>query len=116
MRPALITSLAKTNDDSLYGGAGDDMLDGGRGNDLLMGGPGADKLIGGEDPDGHDQDTISYKTSSAGVRIHLQNQTARGGDAEGDTFETDIEDVEGSMHDDRLIGDNKANVTLCFGR
>ena len=59
--------------------------------------------------DGDDQDTISYKTSPAGVRIHLQNQTARDGDAEGDTFGTDIEDVEGSMHDDRLIGDNKAN-------
>ena len=101
--------FGETDHDSLYGGAGDDMLDGGMGNDLLLGGPGADKLTGGENPDGDDQDTISYKTSPAGVRINLQNQTARDGDAEGDTFGTDIEDVQGSMHDDRLIGDNKAN-------
>ena len=101
--------FGEADHDSLYGGAGDDMLDGGRGNDLLLGGPGADELIGGEDPGGEDQDTISYKTSPAGVRINLLNQTARDGDAEGDTFGTDIEDVQGSMHDDRLIGDNKAN-------
>ena len=101
--------FGETDHDSLYGGAGDDMLDGGAGNDLLMGGPGADELVGGEDPDGDDQDTISYKSSPAGVTINLLTGTARGGDADGDTFGTDIEDVQGSMYDDRLSGDNKAN-------
>ena len=100
--------FGETDHDSLYGGRGDDMLDGGPGNDLLLGGPGADELVGGEDPDGDDQDTISYKTSMAGVTINLLTGTARGGDADGDTFGTDIEDVQGSMYDDRLSGDNKA--------
>ena len=95
--------------DSLYGGGGDDVLNGGMGSDLLMGGPGADELNGGEDRDGNDRDTISYKSSAEGVTINLLTGSARGGDAEGDTFETDIEDVQGSMHDDRLSGDNKAN-------
>ena len=106
--------FGETDHDSLYGGDGNDMLDGGRGNDLLVGGPGADELIGGEDPDGNDQDTISYVNSPAGVRINLLNQTAHDGDAEGDTFGTDIEDVQGSMYDDRLIGDNKANQLWAF--
>ena len=101
--------FGETDDDSLYAGAGDDMLNGGPGNDLLLGGPGADELVGGEDPDGDDQDTISYTTSPAGVTINLLTGTARGGDADGDTFGTDIEDVQGSMYDDRLSGDNKAN-------
>ena len=39
----------------------------------------------------------------------------RGGDAEGDTIGTDIEDVQGSMHDDRLSGDNKANTLMGLG-
>ncbi|MDE0154987.1 MAG: calcium-binding protein [Gammaproteobacteria bacterium] len=101
--------FGETDHDSLDGGAGDDMLNGGPGNDLLLGGPGADELVGGEDPDGDDEDTISYKTSMAGVTINLLTGTARGGDADGDTFGTDIEDVQGSKYDDRLSGDNKAN-------
>ena len=101
--------FGETDHDSLYGGAGNDMLNGGPGNDLLMGGPGADELVGGEDPDGDDQDTITYKMSPAGVTINLLTGTARGGNADGDTFGTDIEDVQGSMYDDRLSGDNKAN-------
>ena len=99
-------------DDSLYGGAGDDELDGGMGSDLLVGGPGADILTGGEDRDGNDKDTISYKYSPEGVTINLLTGSARGGDATGDTFETDIEDVQGSMHDDRLSGDNRANTLM----
>ena len=106
--------FGETEDDSLYGGAGDDMLNGGAGNDLLMGGPGADELIGGEDPDGDDLDTITYKMSPAGVTINLLTGTARGGNADGDTFGTDIENVQGSMYDDRLSGDNKANKLWGF--
>ena len=106
--------FGETDDDSLYGGAGDDMLNGGAGNDLLMGGPGADELVGGEDPDGDDLDTITYKMSPAGVTINLLTGTARGGNADGDTFGTDIEDVQGSMNDDRLSGDNKANKLWGF--
>ena len=107
--------FGESDHDSLYGGAGDDMLNGGIGNDLLVGGPGADELIGGEDPSGNDKDTISYWNSSAGVRINLLTGTARGGDADGDTFGTDIESVMGSSHADRLIGDNKPNQLWALG-
>ena len=100
----------------MYGGGGDDVLNGGTGSDLLMGGPGADELNGGEGQfapnDGDDADTISYKYSMEGVTINLLTGSARGGDATGDTFGTDIEDVQGSMHDDRLSGDNKANMLM----
>ena len=106
--------FGETEDDSLYGGAGDDTLNGGAGSDLLMGGPGADELVGGEDPDGDDLDTITYKMSPAGVTINLLTGTARGGNADGDTFGTDIENVQGSMNDDRLSGDNKANKLWGF--
>ena len=94
--------------DTLKGGAGDDTLNGGAGNDLLIGGPGGDTLNGGpNDPTGID--TISYKYSMAGVTVNLFSGTARGGEAEGDTLGEDIENVQGSMYDDVLTGDDKAN-------
>ena len=111
-RPDVING--EGGDDSLYGGGGDDVLNGGTGSDLLVGGPGADELKGGEDRDGRDADTISYKYSAEGVTINLLTGSARGGDADGDTFGTDIEDVQGSMHDDRLSGDNRKNTLTGF--
>ena len=112
-RPDVINGGA--GHDSLYAGAGDDELNGGKGNDLLVGGPGADKLVGGEDDNGDDRDTISYKDSMEGVTINLLTGSARGGDAEGDTFGTDIEDVQGSMLADRLSGDNRKNMMWGLG-
>ena len=83
-----------------------DVIDGEGGNDSLYGGGGEGQLAPN---DGKDADTISYKYSMEGVTINLLTGAARGGDAEGDTFGTDIEDVQGSMHDDRLSGDNRTN-------
>ena len=88
-----------SGDDTLNGMGGDDVLNGGDDNDLLIGGPGADKLNGGDG-----QDTIDYTYSPMGVTINLDDGTARGGHAEGDTLGTDIEHVRGSMHDDTLTG------------
>ena len=88
-----------SGDDTLYGMAGDDVLNGGDDNDLLVGGAGADTLNGGAG-----NDTIDYSYSPMGVTIHLGDGTARGGDADGDTLGTDIENVRGSMHDDALTG------------
>ena len=104
---------------ALFGYYGDDELDGRGGNDWLAGGPGADAFRGG---DGFD--AVSYGFSDAGVEVRLYDGTARGGDAEGDTFpgrktieyvdaagETqtadvaDIELLDGSDHDDVLAGD-----------
>ena len=85
--------------DTLDGGAGDDTLTGGPGNDLLIGGPGGDRLNGGMGTD-----TISYRLSPMAVTINLQDGTARGGDAEDDTFGNDIENVIGSEHHDTITG------------
>ena len=90
---------------SLYGQGGNDELDGKAGNDLLVGGKGADVLKGGDG-----MDTISYRDSAMGVTISLATGTAMGGDAEGDTVHDDIEYVIGSMYDDTITGNDKANM------
>lgn len=107
----------------IIGFKGDDVLDGRGGHDLLEGREGADELRGG---DGND--LASYAHSDEAVEVRLHNGTARGGDAEGDTFpgmktveyvnragETvevevpDIEDLIGSPHDDILVGAHGPN-------
>ena len=108
-RPDIING--DEGNDSLYGGAGDDVLNGDDGNDLLMGGPGADELNGGKG----NFDTISYKYSMEGVTINLISGFAQGGEATGDEIGTDIESVQGSMHDDVLTGSNRANKLWGLG-
>ena len=101
----------------LVGDAGDDVLisggnDGGVSTgyiDLMIGGPGADTLIGG---DGFD--LASYIMSEAGVEVRLYDGTAKGGEAEGDTFES-IEGLVGSNNDDILVGDQGSNSIFGFG-
>ena len=93
----------------LTGGIGADTLNGNGGWDWLEGGGGADRISGGTG-----LDTVSYQYSPAGVEVRLHDGTARGGDAEGDTFPgrqavggarvPDIEDLFGSAHDDVLAG------------
>ena len=99
-------------DDTLYGGGGDDTLDGGAGDDLLVGGPGADTLMGGTSTE-DGGDTISYGYSPAGVTINLNDGTARGGNADGDTIvdmgEDRIENVIGSEYDDVITGNRYVN-------
>ncbi len=90
-------------DDLLHGEAGANRLDGGKGNDRLVGSGGADTLIGGEGID-----TAVYTDSAARVEIDLANGTGKGGEAEGDTL-FGVENLEGSRHDDILLGDEKAN-------
>ena len=91
--------------DELIGDAGANRLDGAGGGDILVGGAGADTLEGGI---GDGKDTASYRTSGAGVDVNLEAGTAFGGDAEGDVL-SNIEDLEGSLHDDTLTGDTQAN-------
>ena len=108
----------------LGGYRGDDELDGREGDDWLDGGPGADMLRGGEG-----NDTASYFFSfTGGVEVRLHNGTARGGEAEGDTFAgtdiveytdsegnlvtmevPDIENLDGSSFPDILAGDLRDN-------
>ena len=95
----------------LVGHAGDDVLIS-RGLDFntavnyfeyLEGGPGADTLIGG-----NGIDIIGYFESEAGVEVRLYDGTAKGGEAEGDTFES-IDGLIGSNYDDILSGTNEFN-------
>ena len=50
-----------------------------------------------------------------GVTINLGDGTARGGDADGDTIGSDIENVIGSMHDDMLTGTRGENSLWGLG-
>ncbi|MEP2769821.1 MAG: calcium-binding protein [Paracoccaceae bacterium] len=81
-------------DDTLFGEADDDLLEGGRGNDIIDGGDGID--------------TTTYENASAGVTVKLAKGEAFG----GDNFDllTDIENLIGSDHDDKLVSDLGANV------
>lgn len=88
----------RAGNDTLAGASGDDRLDGGDGNDRLIGGAGADALDGGAG-----RDVLRYDGSDAGVAVDLSARTARGGHAEGDTFEN-VEAVHGSRHADTLTG------------
>ena len=81
-----------------------DVLTGDSGDNRLEGGAGADVLDGGDG-----QDTASYSSSTAGVRVDLQYGYNEGGDAEGDTL-VNIENLEGSDYDDLLIGDSRDNL------
>jgi Ca2+-binding RTX toxin-like protein len=94
---------AGANDDILSGGTGHNLLWGNAGNDTFLGGAGADSFAGGGGID-----TVRYEHSDAGVTINLATDTASGGDATGDTFNS-IENVVGSGHNDMLTGDAGAN-------
>ena len=90
-------------DDLLIGGAGPDSLTGNAGDDTLAGGAGADVVNGG-----FGTDFASFAASSAGVDVRLHLGTASGGHAAGDSL-TNIENLVGSAHRDRLDGDAGAN-------
>jgi Ca2+-binding RTX toxin-like protein len=92
------TLVATDQGGTLDGGPGDDVLLGGSGDDYLIGGPGADYLDGGAGENG-----TSYITSRAGVDINLATGFAYGGDATGDILKN-IEDVEGTIFNDVLVG------------
>lgn len=108
------------SDDIIYGTFQNDILDGQGGNDTIFGLWGDDHLIGGTGADklygGFGSDTADYSGSSDGVNVSLvrsywwwgSNQSASGGDAEGDQLFS-IENLIGSKHDDQLKGNWKNN-------
>jgi Ca2+-binding RTX toxin-like protein len=87
----------------LIGGAGADVLQGGAGDDTLEGGAGDDTLDGGAD-----SDTASYTSDDTGVDVRLGG-AATDGFGDSDTL-TGIENLTGSTHEDRLVGDGASNV------
>lgn len=91
-----IANLRLTDfEDSVDGDANNNVIEGGGSGDFLDGRGGVD--------------TLSYAHSGAGVLISLEDRTASGGDADGDSF-TNFENVLGSGHDDTLIGDSNDNT------
>ena len=123
-------------DDHLYGGSGNDHLEGGHGRDHLFGGADDDALQGGEDHDhlhgddgddflqggdGHDHlyggsgmDTADYSDHSAPVGVVLREARETQLRVDGQVEDTlvNIENVTGGSGDDRLVGDNAANVLI----
>ncbi|WP_430417041.1 beta strand repeat-containing protein [Parasphingorhabdus sp.] len=96
--------LGSKHNDILIGDAKNNILTGFEGNDFIIGGAGADELDGREGTD-----TLGYAGSPLGVFVRLFNQTAFGGDANGDVI-ANFENVTGSSHNDDLIGSNQANT------
>ena len=103
----VLTGNSKNND--LGGMGGDDVLNGGGGNDSLAGGAGADELDGGQDVD-----TAKYGHSDAGVTVDLATGRGLRGHAAGDTLRN-IENLQGSSHDDILTGDRFSNSLHGYG-
>lgn len=110
------TLVGRGGDDELFGGAGNDSLDGGDGDDLLHGGAGRDTLSGGSGTD-----TASYANSVpdladgevaasnfGAVTVNLETRSASG--AAGSDTLSSIENVIGSLGNDRLTGDAGRNV------
>ena len=93
----------------MVGGGSEDTILGRGGNDVIAGNAGSDNLIGGSG-----LDTIDYSTSSAGVTVGLDTNSASGGDATGDTI-SEFENVTGSSHVDALTGTADANILLGLG-
>ena len=65
---------------------------------------GADTLKGGDGID-----LAAYWDSDAAVEVRLYDGFAQGGHAEGDTFSTALNNLDGSDHDDKLAGDAGEN-------
>ncbi len=103
----LAVDPALTGGLTLIGNEFDQVLIGGDGADTLEGRGGADTIVGGDST----RDRVSYAHSAAGVVIDLNLALQQGGDAEGDAY-FGIEQVEGSIHDDRLIGTDADNDYL----
>ena len=97
------TLHGQAGDDQLRAGKDDDQLYGNSGNDILWGDAGADVLNGGSGID-----RASYTSAKSGLRADLLHKETNTGDAAGDRY-IGIEDLQGSKHDDHLLGNNKSN-------
>jgi Ca2+-binding RTX toxin-like protein len=84
--------------DTIHGRAGNDDLRGEAGDDTMSGGLGNDAIDGGDGID-----TLTFAEASGGVQAYLNVGITRG--AEGRDRLENIENLLGSVHDDRLIGD-----------
>jgi len=86
--------IGSSHNDTLVGDANNNRLQGGAGDDVLAGGGGSDWAV--------------YVGSDAGVNANLGTAIGVGGHAAGDTLEA-IENLQGSAHNDVLVGDGGNN-------
>ncbi len=93
----------------LEGRAGADTLAGGAGADTLIGGAGADRLDGGAG-----FDAASYAAAPGAVTASLAAGTGSLGEATGDVY-LSVESLAGSGWNDRLTGNDAANVLRGLG-
>ncbi len=109
--------------DVITGTDGPDVMTGTEGDDEFEGSPGADTIRGGPG-----NDLVYYQHSDMAIEVRLHDGTARGGDAEGDTFPgrqtieyldedgnlqqaevSDIENLRGSEYGNILTGSQGPN-------
>jgi Ca2+-binding RTX toxin-like protein len=105
--------LGEIQDDKVFGDDDDDLVSGGQGVDALEGGGGSDWLRGDTNKDryngGEGSDTLSFATATPPGPFHIDGVIANlsAGKASGDDRGERIKHVEnlvGSMFDDRLVG------------
>ncbi len=110
--------------DSIDGGDGDDTIKGGSEGDFIRGGLGDDNIDGGDnDLMAREYDVASYLTATTGVFVDMVGGTAIGWDGSdtvtgGDGSDTllNLEGIQGSIHADKLVGDNgELNVFIDGG-
>jgi Ca2+-binding RTX toxin-like protein len=95
--------------DQIFGHNGSDTLKGLGGDDWILGGEGADTIYGGSGTD-----RAYYHDSYQAVYVNLASGDGVGGTADGDRL-FDVEEVFGSVHDDLLVGDDRANSLYGYG-
>ncbi|MFK7862282.1 MAG: beta strand repeat-containing protein [Granulosicoccus sp.] len=99
--------VGSQGDDTLIGDNNNNRLDGGLGNDRLQGQGGNDELIGGDGVD-----IADYSQAGAAVTSSLLvNATSDDGEGGSDSL-SGIENLSGSVFDDRLTGDASNNSLL----
>ncbi len=101
------------DNNKLYGGDGDDTftssgknntMDGGNGNDTFTSDNISDKIIGGSG-----LDTVIYEGWSASIKVTLNNNGYGTVNGEEEKLKR-VENINGTNHDDTLIGNSQENV------
>jgi Ca2+-binding RTX toxin-like protein len=92
-------------DDLLIGTSGKQTLKGYSGNDVLDGGIGPDDLFGGSG----DTDAVTYENRATKVTATINGVANDGVVGENDNVKTDVENLIGGDHNDKLSGDGDTN-------
>ncbi|SPF81790.1 calcium-binding protein [Pseudoprimorskyibacter insulae] len=97
------TLIGQGGEDTLIGGVGNDSILASGGDDTLLGGDGFDTLDGGDGTD-----LVRYRDDVAGVTVNLASGSAVDGAGNTDVL-VNIEDIDGSDHNDKLTGSSGSN-------